>query len=119
MVPTELAAAVTATSRVRGVSSARSSVGSSRPSGQCARHTFTPTPCACSQRQGLALASCSNSETMTSSPGWNSREKARESWKVSAVALVPRMTSSGWQPRNSAVAARAWAFTPVARTEAA
>ena len=118
-VPTELAAAVRASRRVRGVSSSRRSASSSRPSGQRACHTCTTAPWASSQRQGLALDSCSSSETMTSSPGWNTRPKARESWKVRAVALVPSITSSGWQWRNSAVAARAWAFTSVARTEAA
>jgi hypothetical protein len=111
-----LEAAVTATRRVRAVSSAASSLGSSLPSGQRARHTLSVTPCASSARQGLALASCSSSLTTTSSPARNSREKARPSWKASAVALVPSITSSGAQPRKSAVSARARAFTSVART---
>jgi len=53
------------------------------------------------------LASWSRRVTRISSPGLSVRPRVRVRVKFSAVMLPPKMVSSGSQPRNRAVAARA------------
>ncbi len=94
-VPVEFAATHSATNLVLSESSPRRSSTCRVPSGQRARQTRTRTPCRSSERHGEWFASCSSSETITSSPSPHRRAKARESCHFSAVALGPIATSSG------------------------
>ena len=111
-VPSRLEAAVTATSRVRSVTtSSRSSRSSSAVAGSSrSQRTVTPVASA-AWIHGRTLESWSSSLTTTSSPGCHVLASIRETSYVSWVALRPWTTPSGTarggrRPRDGSPARR-------------
>src|SRR6478735_1259054 len=119
-VPMRLDAAVTATRRVRPrmTAAAASGLSSPVPGSNSAQRTVAPRASAAST-QGRMLASWSRRLTTTSSPGPQSDESVRASWKVSSVAERPKTTPPGSTASRSPIAARASTTTRSARRSAA
>ena len=119
MVPTALEAAVTATQRVRGESTASTAAaGSSRVSRSgSAKRTSTPARAA-AMSHGATLASWSRRVKTISSPGCSERHAAAAKRMVSAVIEGPKTTPSGPAPSSRATEARASSTSASVRSAA-
>ena len=106
MVPAALEAQENATTLLRGPSWRSRSARSRVVSGCTSASLTTRSRSRASSSQGAMLASWSSRVTMISSPACSVRPSVRVRVKFSAVMLPPKITSSGSQPRNRAVAAR-------------
>jgi hypothetical protein len=106
-VPIRFDAPVTATRRVRSVSTSATSSAVSSPVSRsnAAQRTVAPAASA-AITHGRMLASWSSRVTTTSSPGPHPADSARATSNVSAVALRPKTTPRGSAPSRSARAAR-------------
>ena len=119
-VPRTLDAPVTATTRVRSESTARTSstprspVAGSKPT----QRTSAPAEAAACTH-GRMLASWSSRVTTTSSPGRHCLASARATSYVAWVIERAKTTPPGWQPSRSATACRAATTTSSARASAA
>ena len=107
-VPIRFDAAVTATRRVRGDSTAATASAESSPvcGSNSAHRTLAPAACAAST-QGRMFASWSSRDTTISSPGAQRVARVRARSNVSAVMLRPNTTPPGSTPSRSPMAARA------------
>ena len=116
--PSRFDAAVIATSRVRGESTAAtsSSVSSADAGSNSAQRTVAPTAAAATI-QGRMFASWSRRVTTTSSPGSHVAASVRAMANVSSVMLRPNTTPRASAPSRSATAARAsWTMPSAVRS---